>query len=741
MKIVACAICKNEEKNIPQWLARTADFDCRIVVDTGSTDSSVALLRDAGVLVVEKKFDPFRFDDARNATLALVPEDADWVLWPDFDEYYNRNWRSELERAVGAYPWITRLTYRTFQYTGGNMVEGEESETVMDCKAHRNGMYRWEKPIHEYLVWQGSGDEAVKRVPGIVRHHMHEPSQERDRLYFEIAERGLAEHPDDAYLIWFVLKEYYYTRRDYEKGVKLARRYLDATSGNTNFRAIARAIITEHAGVAPEATAAGADSPESAVFPGQDYTFGKNGRRGAGWSGEAPAARQALQGTFPEKEMRGMLESLFKNGEDRAGIELAQVYLAHCPSDTAVTNEYAGALYRVKRFPEALAITERLARQFPEDPGISFNLAKCYQALRRPDDASKLLKQLLKKDPHNRDYALDYALYLSGEGKFGESEAVLRGLTPDDRTRFNLGWYEMRKGNFTEGFVLRDYGRSQHLWGSEHVTLLPKERRYAGGSLEGKTVFLSNEGGLGDEMIFARFAGVARERGAAHVFMGCSPGLVPVFERSLTGVDDVLPLAEAVQRSYDTYIPMMNAPSLLEISSPTVLFPYLTPRADRVAFWKEKLDALAGGRPKIGIRWAGNPKFEHEQFREIDPKLLVGLNAYGKLFSLQRDHGAELLPHNHNVHNLQHDLTDWEETLAILANLDMVVSSCTSIVHAAGAMGVPTCVIVPIAPYFIWAVPGKESDWYPSVTVFRQEKLRSWQEPIDEIYAHLARHF
>ena len=546
MKIAACAICKNEEKNIPQWLLHTAGCDYRVVVDTGSTDNSVQLLKEAGVSVIEKLFEPFRFDMARNAVLDFVPKDTDWLVWPDFDEYYNKNWRNELERTTAAYPWVTRLTHNTFQLIDGMMREGAESGTVMESKIHKHGVYRWEKPVHEHLVWTGKDNEAVKHVSGIARYHLHKPSKERDLHYFEIAKRGLDENPRDEYLTWFVLKEYYYTLKNLKESKKYAERYLALTHANTDFRAIARAIVVK-AEEGKQETADVIESGTHPTFPGSDYTFGTREKHITGSPIEG-----VMRSGFPSVAVRNMIFDLFKNNEDKAGIELAQVYLTHEPSAIPVVNELAGALYRTKRFQEAFSITEQLARQFPEDPGTAFNLAKCYHALKRPDDASKLLKYLCGKDPKNRDYALDYALYLSGEGKFDESETILRDIAQDGRTRFNLGWYEMRKGNFMEGFALRDHGRREHLWGSEHVTSMPKDKRYAGESLAGKTLLLFNEGGLGDEMIFARFARTVKDRGAKYIIMGCSPDLVSVFRRSLEGiVNEVLPLADAKKRSYD----------------------------------------------------------------------------------------------------------------------------------------------------------------------------------------------
>ena len=145
------------------------------------------------------------------------------------------------------------------------------------------------------------------------------------------------------------------------------------------------------------------------------------------------------------------------------------------------------------------------------------------------------------------------------------------------------------------------------------------------------------------------------------------------------------------------------------------------------------MNNIAKGKLKIGIRWAGNLEFEAGQFKTMDVNLLVKLNKYGQLFSLQKGSRSKQLPHNFDVYDLKDELTSWDETLAIISNLDLVVSSCTSIVHMAGAMNIPCLVLTSIIPYFTWAVQERTTDWYSSVKLFRQKKLGDWSAPFIEL--------
>jgi hypothetical protein len=135
---------------------------------------------------------------------------------------------------------------------------------------------------------------------------------------------------------------------------------------------------------------------------------------------------------------------------------------------------------------------------------------------------------------------------------------------------------------------------------------------------------------------------------------------------------------------------------------------------------------------KVGIRWAGNPEFEHQQHRRFDPQPLIDLHEVEgvTLYSLQRDEDlVDGLP----FADLRDQMKTWEDTASIIAGLDLVITSCTSIAHLAGALGKETWVIVPVLPYYVWAKPGNKSVWYDSVTVFRQEKYNEWDAPLNAI--------
>lgn len=314
----------------------------------------------------------------------------------------------------------------------------------------------------------------------------------------------------------------------------------------------------------------------------------------------------------------------------------------------------------------------------------------------------------------------DPALLAALRGNPDEAERILRTERPQDdpRVMFNLGWHEVRRGNLSEGMRLMDAGRYINCYG---LPPLPG-KIWRDEPLEGKTLLFRQEGGYGDQILFFRFAKDFQNLGA-RVVMSCAPQLQPFFNRhGFVTCDN----GHAHGLYYDYWMPAMSAAHVLGYEHDTLDgSAYLTalPRAPLYA----KPRTL-----RVGIRWAGNPKFEHQQHRVFPPEPLIDLHGIPgvTLYSLQRDENLiDGLP----FADLRDRLTDWESAASIISGLDLVISSCTSVAHMAAALGVETWVIVPILPYLPWAQPGNCSPWYNSVRLFRQETFGSWDAPLQAV--------
>ncbi len=342
------------------------------------------------------------------------------------------------------------------------------------------------------------------------------------------------------------------------------------------------------------------------------------------------------------------------------------------------------------------------------------------------------------------DEQLAASIYGDLERAWDISERLARERPRDDRAAFNRGWHLLYRGDFKAGMRETERGRRAGVFGSPPLTT--RKPRWSGAEdLRGKTVLLRGEGGFGDEIAGARFAKTLTERGA-RVVASASFGIVSLFARA-QGVAQAIAHGQEDRVLFDYWLPAMSAPLTLDIDYDTIPDePYLSAESVYVEKWKALLrshdESFEGQRTptlRVGVRWSGNPKFEHEQHRSfpVEPLLALADIPGVKLYSLQRDHDLRDLPKN--IVDLQHPIETWEDTAAAISNLDVVISSCTAVAHLAAAMGKETWIIIPVLPYYFWALPGERSPWYKSVRLFRQEKFGEWDAPLSKVRSELEK--
>jgi hypothetical protein len=334
-------------------------------------------------------------------------------------------------------------------------------------------------------------------------------------------------------------------------------------------------------------------------------------------------------------------------------------------------------------------------------------------------------------------HLIDQQLNLMIRGRFNEAWKIsekLEELDPEDlRHRFNRGWFLIEQGKFQEGFQSLEAGRFLKVYGDSHLpTTKPIWNQQ---KLKNKTVILNLEGGIGDQFIHARFAkDIAKLEGKCVVC--CHPSIFCLLNR-LEGVERCIQRAEVPYTKHDYWIPSFSASWLFGYTHDTLPNkPYIFSNFESNKIWKNIINSK---KIKVGIRWSGNPKFEHQQFRRFSPSFLTNLKKYNEiqLYSLQRDEDVIELPED--IIDLQHLIISWEDTCSAIENLDLVISSCTSVAHLASAMGKPTWVIVPILPYHIWAYGKEYSPWYQNSTrIFRQQKFGEWDKTFNKLEATLV---
>lgn len=207
MFIVVYAIAKNEEQFAARWMDSMAEADRIVVLDTGSTDQTVQILRSKGAEVTVGEIKPWRFDTARNCSLELVPEEADICVCTDLDEVFHPGWRAALEAA-----WTPSAGQARYRYTWSFNPDGSEGVVFYIEKAHARHGYRWTHPVHEVISYVGDGSPEMVTVPGMQLDHHPDPQKSRGN-YLPLLELSVKEDPSDDRNAHYLGREYYYYGR------------------------------------------------------------------------------------------------------------------------------------------------------------------------------------------------------------------------------------------------------------------------------------------------------------------------------------------------------------------------------------------------------------------------------------------------------------------------------------------------------------------------------------------------
>jgi len=371
--------------------------------------------------------------------------------------------------------------------------------------------------------------------------------------------------------------------------------------------------------------------------------------------------------------------------------------------------DIAKELFDKKDFQGSLQyMTELHGQEGYDRDGLKLNMAKCFYHLQRADLAEKLLYQIAQLDDNGMT---DLALYKNAQGKFDEAHLMYKSIhTP--QARFNLAWHLLREHQFLEGMQLLNSGRDLGVFGSAHHYGVDYSRVYTGGKANKLAVLM--EGGHGDELIFARWLPHVAEF-CNHMQVYCSKGMVPLFRQFGFDAHDHDLFRGA---DYDQFVPSMAIPVLFKLEHPLAecVMPFLP--------------SHSGHTGKIGIKYRGNPEFEHDQFREIPIEIFEGVEQYGELVDLQLDH----ILTNKGIKVGKH-INTWVDTYNVINQLDLVITSCTSVAHLSASMGKYTIILVPLMSYFVW----QGLPWYGErVKVIKQSVYGSWQESEQELHNFLG---
>jgi tetratricopeptide (TPR) repeat protein len=392
-----------------------------------------------------------------------------------------------------------------------------------------------------------------------------------------------------------------------------------------------------------------------------------------------------------------------------------------------------GQLYvKCKSFDRSLEIALKLYNDFSLTPDQKYttriNIIRGYLQLNKPEEALKFIQINLKDAPDDPNLRMEEAFtyFLLDRKDLGEK--VLRDILTkphdqeiDRKVKFNLGTYDLRNGLFKKG--LREVLLGGRAFNSWHEFPFPKTNLWQGEPAEGKTILVCAEGGIGDEIISVRFMKHLKEKGLNPIWFSNSKAVINIFERcGFPCMSNVKLLPDDWLWTYS-----MPVPSYLELEQNELWYgPYLSPI--------KKAPKLEGEK-KIGIKSMGNPQYDQDLHRTVPFEEMIA--CIPEDYTIYSFHMDEDLIHP-RVINLKDKIKNWDDTFDYIDQMDIVVSSCTSLIHAAGSMGKLSVVLTPLLNYYTWAIPGNKTKWYSdNLTIFRQKHYANWDLPLAELKEYL----
>ena len=414
--------------------------------------------------------------------------------------------------------------------------------------------------------------------------------------------------------------------------------------------------------------------------------------------------------------------------------------LALKPNFPQALNNLGNSLFNLTRYEEALDKFNRALTLAPPNADALTNRGNVLREMRQFPAALADHNAALALNPLSVESFNNRGSVYREVGRFDEALSDYRHalqLNPDHvGARANLALTELLLGDWARGF--EGYELRFRKW--KNRVFIPDNgaATWRGEILTGKNILLYGEQGFGDAIQFIRYVPHLLARGARVTVM-CDRRLHRLFSTVASGVEFIGSTEPG--RAFDFQIALMSLPRVLAIRPETLRsqVPYLRAEAGRCEYWRLRLGEQGF---KVGLAWQGNPAGSIDNGRSIPLREFAPLSKIDRvrIISLQKNYGSEQLlslPPGMTVERPGFDFDEGNDafidTAAIMANLDLVITSDTSIAHLAGALARPVWIALKYVPDWRWLTKRSDSPWYPTARLFRQTKLDDWEGVVSEV--------
>lgn len=424
---------------------------------------------------------------------------------------------------------------------------------------------------------------------------------------------------------------------------------------------------------------------------------------------------------------RNLLRAFIAARRFQQALEHADVCLTLTPDDAEFHFARGTALNALGEPAAACAALSRAVSLRPDHAPSLLNLANAKVDLDDLEAAEELCRRAIRQDPRLIEAHASLGFILTARGRPAQAIAACEAaieLSPEyTPAHWNLAVAALLSGDLARGFAEYEW-RKRHLPYCRDFAPLPGPQ-WDGSDPTGRTILVRAEQGFGDIIQFARYLPLMHEAGGDAVLV-CPAAMAPLM-RSMPGIRVVT--QGSVPPRYNSWIDQMSLPRVFHATLGTLpgANGYLQADPTRVAGWRANLPV---GR-KVGVVFAGNALHGNDRRRSVPPRTAFPLPEIPGVTYINLHHGPTAM--GLGLTDLTAQLTDYAETAALLANLDLIVTVDTSIAHLAGAMGRPAWVLLPAAPDWRWLLARTDSPWYASLRLLRQQRAGDWAPVLAQV--------
>lgn len=400
--------------------------------------------------------------------------------------------------------------------------------------------------------------------------------------------------------------------------------------------------------------------------------------------------------------------------------------------------------------PTAMAMLRRALALKPRQGETWSNIGLVLWRQNKIEEAGFALRFAVDIDPKRSTFHGNLGVFLGASGQFESARHHLEEasrINPENLSpQWDLALLNLRTGNWKEGLAGYDIRRAHK--GSKFYPDLPAPL-WRGEPLDGKTIYIQAEQGIGDRILFSRYLAWMKETWPTANILVCLYDAMTnpfwEFRHIVTLLPHGVPWPDNLD--YGAYIcslPEMHGTTLDHVPPD----PGLLKKRVMIQKANTKLNLPTPDLPsvKVGICWTGNPEQTRNLDRSVPLEMMLQLTEDPRLVF----YGFQCSPGNADLKRLaatdlicdlsaEIEAEGWVGTGMALMEMDVLVSVCTSVVHMAGAIGVPCWTLLCADPYWIWSREGTTTPWYPGMRLFRQRKLGEWRPVLDEVRSELSK--